>query len=89
MSIVDCYNCSYLKRRWENYYSADFIGGGYTGAKWSRIKFLMPHALCRHESCFKKIDGKKTRMIGQAQLNKNHDCPYYKEKWWRCLRNRN
>jgi len=51
-------------------------------AKWSKRKFLMPHALCRHENCFKVVDDKKNRFQGQAQLNVNSDCIYFKKKWW-------
>ena len=51
------------------------------GAKWAERKFLMPHALCRREECFEIIDGKKIRIKGQAQLNKNGDCPHFRKKW--------
>jgi hypothetical protein len=83
MSPVYCYDCRYFKRRFENYFDGNFTQSGIVGAKWSQRKFLMPYALCRREECFELIDGKKMRVRGQAQLNKNCDCPYFKKKWFK------
>ena len=83
MNKVYCYDCRYLKRRFENYFDWIFVNGKQTGARWSRRKFLMPHALCRRGECFEIIDGEKVRIKGQAQLNCDHDCSYYKKKWWK------
>jgi hypothetical protein len=83
MSQVYCYKCKYLKKRFENYFDGRFTKSGMTGAKWSQYKFLMPFPLCRRKECFKIIDGKKTRIKGQAQLNINYDCPYFKKIWWK------
>ncbi len=83
---VYCYDCRLLKKKREHYYSDHFGRCGPVGAKWSEWKWRMPMALCQHESCFEVIDGSKLRLRGQAQLNKNHDCSHYKEKWitkWR------
>jgi hypothetical protein len=86
MSQVYCFHCKYLKKRFENYFDGKFMKGGPEGARWSERKFLMPHALCRRKECFKIIDGKRIRVIGQAQLNENYDCPHYKKKrWWSIL----
>jgi len=72
-----------LKKRFENYFDGRFTMDGITQARWSQHKFLMPYALCRRKECFEIIDGKKTRFQGQAQLNKNHDCPHFKKLWWK------
>ena len=86
---IHCWNCRLLKKKREHYYSDYFGKGGPHGAKWSEWKWRMPMAFCQHKSCFEVKDGMRTRMRGQAQLNKDHDCLYYKEKWitkWRIYR---
>lgn len=42
----------------------------------------MLRPLCVRKECFEITDGKKTRIKGQAQLNENNDCPYFKKKWF-------
>lgn len=81
MSQAYCCDCKYLKRRFENYFDGKFTKYGTTQARWSDRKFLMPHPLCRRKECFEIISGKKTRVRGQAQLNKNCDCHYFRKKW--------
>ena len=83
MAKIYCYKCKYLKRRFENYFDWRFVTSMAEGIKWSEHKFLMPHALCRRKECFKIIDGKNLRFQGQAQLNRNNDCHYFKKKWWK------
>ena len=80
-----CFDCKLLKRKRENFYSDHFGYGGPTGAKWSEWKWRMPMAFCQHRFCFEEVEGKMMRIRGQVQLNKNHDCIYYKEKWLRKL----
>jgi len=78
-----CYNCRKFKKRREHFYSSKFVFGGPLGDKWSEYKFRTPVKMCQHESCFKKIDGRKERFQGQAQLNKNSNCQYYRRRLWR------
>ena len=81
MSKVYCCDCKYFKRRFENYFDGRFTKCEIRAMRWSERKFFMPYALCRRKECFEIIDGKKKRVKGQAQLNKNCDCPYFKKKW--------
>ncbi len=82
MSKIYCIDCKYLKQKRENYFDHKFIKHGGMGAKWSYKKFLMPQPLCCHKMCFKIVNKEKVRFRGQAQLNINDDCQYYKKKWW-------
>jgi len=83
MFVVNCENCKYLKQRFENYFDWSFITSTNIGCKWSKRKWLMPYPLCMRKECFEIIDGRKIRFQGQAQLNKNHDCPHFKKIWWK------
>lgn len=83
MSKIYCCDCRYFKRRFENYFDGSFTKSGSVQIRWSERRFLVPHPLCRRKECFEIIDDKKTRVKGQAQLNGNDDCPYFKKKWFK------
>jgi hypothetical protein len=90
--MILCKDCKYLQKQSDGV-SLEFIEG--ETAPWVR-SYDKP--VCQHDKCFyikQEIQGfpymanfgsvkiERIRTKGQAQLNKNGDCPYFEQKsWW-------
>ena len=88
-----CKNCKLFRKQKENA-QEKFVDPDFNTNFQLTDRFVISKKIkmCQHFSCFKYSQKNnvsygpyeiKERIKGQAQLNKNYDCEFFKKVWWK------